>query len=119
MPQSTGTIKGTAGQSKAAPGADPDLGRRDEVILVVEDDVALLKLIEKRLAAAGHRTAGATDGAAALAWLRQQSPSLMLLDYSLPDMRGEQLLEQIEALGITRAVRGGHRVTAARAWPSR
>jgi C4-dicarboxylate-specific signal transduction histidine kinase len=71
-----------------------------ELILVVEDDVALLKLIEKRLAANGHRTVGATDGAAALAWLKQQSPRLMLLDYSLPDMRGEQLLEQIEALGI-------------------
>ena len=71
-----------------------------DLILVVEDDVALLKLIEKRLAANGHRTAGVTNGAAALAWLAQQLPRLMLLDYSLPDMRGEQLLERIEALGI-------------------
>jgi C4-dicarboxylate-specific signal transduction histidine kinase len=71
-----------------------------DLILVVEDDVALLKLIEKRLGANGYRTAGVTNGAAALAWLKQQLPSLMLLDYSLPDMQGEQLLEEIERLGI-------------------
>ncbi len=78
--------------------SDPD--RPAEIILVVEDDVALLKLVEKRLAANGHRTAGATNGAAALAWLKQRTPSLMLLDYSLPDMDGEQLLQQIEFLGF-------------------
>ena len=37
--------------------------------------------------------------ASALAWLKQDSPSLILLDYSLPDMRGEQLVEQIQAQG--------------------
>ena len=72
---------------------------RAEVILVVEDDASLLKLIEKQLAASGHRTVGATDGASALAWLKHDSPSLMLLDYSLPDMRGEQLIERLQAQG--------------------
>ncbi len=69
------------------------------VILVVEDDVALLKLIEKRLAAAGHRVVGVSDGRSALAWLKQDSPSLIVLDYSLPDMRGEQLVAEIHAHG--------------------
>ena len=68
-------------------------------ILVVEDDPALLQLIEKRLAAEGHRTVGVRDGASALAWLKQDSPSLMLLDYSLPDMHGEQLVKQLQAQG--------------------
>lgn len=68
-------------------------------ILVVEDDAALLKLIEKRLTAAGHRPVGVANGAAALAWLKRDSPDLILLDYSLPDMRGEQLIEQIQAQG--------------------
>ena len=52
--------------------ASPDVLHRgvpSELILVVEDDAALLKLIEKCLAASGHRTAGRVDGAAALAWL--------------------------------------------------
>ncbi|MCE5266547.1 MAG: response regulator [Planctomycetaceae bacterium] len=70
-----------------------------ECILVVEDDAALRRLIEKSLAANGYRTCGAADGKSALANLGDCPPRLMLLDYSLPDMRGEQLLERLEALG--------------------
>ena len=79
-------------------------------ILVVEDDVALLKLIEKCLAANGHQTAGVASGAAALAWLDRRWPRLMLLDYSLPDMHGEQLLRCIEARGkrVSFIVATGH-----------
>jgi len=71
-----------------------------DVILVVEDDAALLKLIEKRLAAAGYETVGATEGASALAWLERKLPALMLLDYSLPDMHGEHLLECLDERGL-------------------
>jgi len=70
------------------------------LILVVEDDAALLTLIEKRLATGGHRTVGVANGLSALAWLKQHTPSLMLLDYSLPDMPGGQLLQQIAAEGV-------------------
>ncbi len=68
-------------------------------ILVVEDDPALRELIEMRLAANGHQTVGAPNGAAALEWLRQDSPSLILLDYGLPDMCGDELVEKIQAQG--------------------
>jgi C4-dicarboxylate-specific signal transduction histidine kinase len=70
------------------------------LILVVEDDAALLTLIEKRLATSGHRTVGVANGLSALTWLKQHTPSLMLLDYSLPDMPGGQLLQQIAAEGV-------------------
>jgi C4-dicarboxylate-specific signal transduction histidine kinase len=73
--------------------------RASELILVVEDDAALRRLIEKSLAANGHRPLGAADGASALACLDRCSPRLMLLDYNLPDMRGKQLLDRIEGLG--------------------
>jgi C4-dicarboxylate-specific signal transduction histidine kinase len=81
--------------------ASPDGLHRSsaELILVVEDDVGLLKLIEKCLAANGYRTTGVSSGGAALAWLDRHTPRLMLLDYSLPDMHGEQLLRSIEARG--------------------
>jgi C4-dicarboxylate-specific signal transduction histidine kinase len=70
-----------------------------EPILVVEDDAALLGLMERCLNTGGHRTVGATDGASALAWLKDHSPSLIVLDYSLPDMRGAELIERFETLG--------------------
>jgi C4-dicarboxylate-specific signal transduction histidine kinase len=81
-----------------------------KLILVVEDDDALLRLIERCLAGAGHRTVGVSSGAAALAWLDRHVPDLMLLDYSLPDMHGEQLLRQIKASGkqVSFVVATGH-----------
>ena len=91
-------MSATSQRSKTV-SADSHLTEEAGLILVVEDDEALRKLIEKRLAAGGHRTVGVADGVSALAWLRRDSPDLMLLDYSLPDMRGEQLIERIQAQG--------------------
>jgi C4-dicarboxylate-specific signal transduction histidine kinase len=80
------------------------------LILVVEDDAALLRLIERYLVVAGHRAVGVSSGTAALTWLEQNTPDLMLLDYSLPDMHGEQLLRQIKARGkhVSFVVATGH-----------
>jgi C4-dicarboxylate-specific signal transduction histidine kinase len=92
--------------------ADPDGLHRNpsELILVVEDDSGLLLLIEKCLAANGHRTVGVHSGADALAWLERHSPRLMLLDYSLPDMHGEELVRRIKARGkpVSFVVATGH-----------
>ena len=74
--------------------------QHSDLILVVEDDQPLLKLIQRRLGEHGFQTEGVTSGTAALGWLKDRSPSLMLLDYSLPDMLGEELLEQLDAQGI-------------------
>lgn len=81
-----------------------------ELILIVEDDVDLLKLIEKSLTSHGYRTASAPSGATALTWLERHYPDLMILDYSLPDMHGEQLLHGIESRGrrIPFVVATGH-----------
>ena len=71
-----------------------------ETVLVVEDDVALLQLIQRRLHQHGFVTDGASSGTSALRWLRANSPRLMLLDYSLSDMRGEELLDRLEEDGL-------------------
>lgn len=78
---------------------DSSPGHASELILVVEDDVALLRLIERCLGSVGYRTHCVVDGASALACIEENAPRLMLLDYSLPDMHGEQLLERIESAG--------------------
>ncbi|NLF09709.1 MAG: response regulator [Pirellulaceae bacterium] len=85
-------------QSEAAGRGLPS-GNDAELILVVEDDEALLRLIEHCLGALGYRTRCAADGASALGCVEQNPPRLILLDYSLPDMRGEQLLERLAAAG--------------------
>jgi CheY-like chemotaxis protein len=70
-----------------------------DLILVVEDDPALRNLIERQLQNRGFRTAGAASGGEALAWLEVNSPRLMLLDYSLPDMSGEELVARLRSRG--------------------
>ena len=71
-----------------------------EKILVVEDDIALLKLIQRHLQQAGFQTGGAASGMAALRWLEAEPAALMLLDYSLPDMQGEELLDELDRLDM-------------------
>lgn len=63
------------------------------VILVVEDEEGLSQLLRKNLRREGYRTEGATSGEAALAFIAANRNTLMLLDYSLPDMSGRQVVE--------------------------
>jgi signal transduction histidine kinase len=76
--------------------ANPGPGRvpEDIVILVVEDDLGLGELICELLAERGWSFVHRTSGAAALAWLEGARPTLTLLDYSLPDMTGVELVER-------------------------
>jgi PAS domain S-box-containing protein len=66
-------------------------------VLVVEDDPSLSRLVIKLLEREGLAVNVAASGAAAVEALESQRPSLMLLDYSLPDMRGDQLIEALAA----------------------
>jgi DNA-binding NarL/FixJ family response regulator len=73
---------------------------RDKTILIVDDHPVFregLKAILSR--AAGYRVAGeASDGRQALESARELKPDLVLLDLSLPDVSGIQLLEDLRRL---------------------
>lgn len=64
------------------------------VILVVDDDRGLLRLIEKALAREGFETATAASGKEAIAWLATNWADLLLLDLKLQDMDGKALIDQ-------------------------
>ncbi len=64
-------------------------------ILLVEDDAGLVELITEKLEESGFSVKSATSGAEALAHLDKQTPDLMLLDYSLPDINGKELIETL------------------------
>lgn len=71
----------------------------DRSILLVEDAVGVARLVERLVVNAGfdvHRVAG---GQEALDWLDQQQPVLMLLDFTLPDMTGRDVVEHLQAKG--------------------
>ncbi len=71
------------------------------VILIVEDDPGLSRLIGKQVEAAGYETCCLHSGAETIEWLEAQTPYMMLLDYSLPDLKAPELLAGLMAQGLS------------------
>ncbi|MGH2585371.1 MAG: response regulator transcription factor [Dehalococcoidia bacterium] len=67
-------------------------------ILVVEDDLALARLIEALLASAGYDVRTAGDGERALESARAEKPALVLLDLTLPRIDGWEVLARLRAM---------------------
>lgn len=67
-------------------------------ILVVEDDKEMQRLVRSMLELEGFTVEVAGDGRSARAWLSEHRPSLMLLDWMLPDMSGAAVAEQMKAI---------------------
>ncbi len=64
-------------------------------VLVVEDNEATREALSLLLQTAGYTTAEATDGRAALAYLRaHEPPGLVLLDLMMPVMDGWEFLRE-------------------------
>jgi len=57
-------------------------------VLVVDDDADILASLTDLLSDEGMNTLVASDGAAALAVLRQETPSVIILDVMMPRMDG-------------------------------
>ena len=66
-------------------------------ILLVDDDVDLLRLIAIRLEAAGHSVATASSGAQALAQMAVDRPQLVVTDMRMPGMDGNALFAAVRA----------------------
>ena len=65
-------------------------------ILIVDDDEGLLLLMAETLRAEGHDVATAASGRAALRWVDEHTPDLMLLDLKMRDVDGPTLLAQLQ-----------------------
>jgi DNA-binding response OmpR family regulator len=73
-------------------------------ILVVEDDPGIRQGIADFLGFEGYAVDVAVNGEEALAYLRAQRPSLLVLDLVMPVMNGPQLLERLRSEGIAAGV---------------
>ncbi len=73
-----------------------------ERLLVVEDDLAIARLLEVELVEAGYQVELAGTGSEGLAALERREPDMVILDVRLPDLDG---------LSVCRAARrSGHRM---------
>src|SRR5688572_2946407 len=71
------------------------------LILIVDDDADILKLLEMRLTASGYQVASAHSAQQALSIFNMRMPALVISDLRMPDMDGFALFEAIHALNPT------------------
>ena len=65
------------------------------MVLIVEDDQALVELLKYNLESEGFETAIAMDGETALMLVDERQPDLVLLDWMLPKLSGIQVCRQL------------------------
>jgi len=73
-------------------------------VLYVEDNYHNRRLVRKILESRGFRVLEAEDGKTGLAAIREQRPPLVLMDISLPDMDGLQVVAAMKADETLRSI---------------
>jgi DNA-binding response OmpR family regulator len=68
---------------------------RGPLIMVAENDRAVLEMLQIRLAVAGFHTSMARTGVTALACLRNMRPAALVIDLNLPEMNGFEVLQAL------------------------
>jgi CheY-like chemotaxis protein len=68
---------------------------QDESVLVIDDSPTILKLVEMTLAKAGYRVSTASCGEDGILAATEHPPDLLLLDYLLPDLNGDDVCRAI------------------------
>lgn len=71
----------------------------NERILIIEDDPAILKLLQRGLAYEGYTVDVATDGRGGLNLARDHAPDLVVLDWMLPGMDGLEVCHRLRTGG--------------------
>jgi DNA-binding response OmpR family regulator len=67
-------------------------------VLVIEDDPAIGRLLQRSLADRGDVVTVVTDGASGLATALQELPEVVLLDLGLPDLSGLEVLTMLRSV---------------------
>lgn len=71
----------------------------NERILIIEDDPAILKVLQRGLAYEGYTVDIATDGYAGLTRAGEHRPDLVILDWMLPGLDGLEVCRRLRAGG--------------------
>jgi two-component system response regulator MprA len=82
------------------------LGRRARLaavaeLLIVDDDPAIRRMLERTLVAERYEVRLAADGGTALAELERSLPDLLVLDVAMPGIDGMYVAERVRAKGLS------------------
>lgn len=79
--------------------------RAPKKILVVDDDPAILGMLDIRLGKRGYQVLTAADGEQALAQARQEKPALVVLDVMMPRMNGWEVARALRQDATTQDIK--------------
>lgn len=83
-------------ERKSAIASAPDVNvRTKKIILIIEDDAAIRKMLHTRFSSSNFEVTAAADGEEGLALARQTHPDLILLDLRLPKLPGEEVCKAV------------------------
>lgn len=69
-----------------------------QLILIVEDDEAISRLLQLSFKQLGHKTLLAKDRQSALREIQTRNPDIILLDLGLPDGDGKELIKTVRSM---------------------
>jgi len=70
-------------------------------ILIVEDDLDILRLLKRELEEAGFEVLAFDSGMRGLTAVREEEPDLVILDLGLPDVSGQEIARRVRRTGDT------------------
>jgi CheY-like chemotaxis protein len=72
------------------------------LILVVDDEPYMIRLLQHHIERAGYRMVKATNGREALERIRDERPDLVLMDVMMPEINGLEVLAEVRKRAETR-----------------
>ena len=73
------------------------MSSRKMSVLVVDDDIRVLRMLQRMLEIEGYRVLTASNGEAALNMFDEETPVLVLLDIMMPDMDGYEVCRRLRS----------------------
>ena len=73
------------------------VGKELKTVLVIDDEPAILELLTKTMLQKGFRVLRAADGRTGVEFATKHLPDVIVLDFTLPQFSGTQVVEQLRA----------------------
>ena len=83
------------------PISSPAVGGRVRRLLIVDDSLLNNRIVTAVLTQAGYQVTCLTNAFEMRTWVQEHTPDLVLVDYNMPALRGDQLIEINRRTGLT------------------
>lgn len=81
-------------------GALPAVGSRPRRVLIIDDSLLNNRIVSTVLGKAGYQVTCLTNPFEMRTWVQEHKPDLVLVDYNMPALRGDQLIEINRRTGL-------------------